>query len=246
MKIGILNAFPPEYTKIQWKTNAAEVYIDFLNLAPNSFSYASYNVAEGDIPTNSDECDAYLITGSPRGAYDVDPWIGQLSAFIQEAYQAGIKLVGICFGHQILAQALGGRVEMSDKGWGLGVKTFEISAPQPWMTGTSTKCALNFVHQDQVIALPPEAQLLGGNEFCPNLFFTIKDQVLGLQGHPEFTAEIMAQIFPELENDVSSEELTTARISVENFPPNNQMVAQWVVNFLKSATPVTSLSRENR
>jgi GMP synthase-like glutamine amidotransferase len=232
MKIGILNAFPPDQTKIQWKTNAADVYIDFLNLVPNSFSYASYTVAEGKFPEKVAECEAYLITGSPRGAYDSDPWIGALSTFIQDTINAGTKMVGICFGHQILSEVLGGRVEKSDKGWGLGVQGFEIFSQQPWMTGQSTKCALNFAHQDQVIELPPKAQLLGGNNFCPYALFTIANQVLGLQGHPEFTPEIMEQIFPTLENEVAPEVLAAARNSVKKYPPDNHIMAQWINNFL--------------
>jgi len=232
MKLGILNAFPPEGSKIHWKTTPVDVYIDSFEGGQPPFRYAGYDVARGQFPVSLDDCDAYIISGSPRGAYDSDGWIAELSDFIRAAFQGGKKLVGICFGHQILAQALGGRVEKSKEGWGLGLKSFEIAAEKPWLTANSGQCSLYFVHQDQVIQLPPEAELLGGNEFCPNTLFVIGNQVLGIQGHPEFTPEIMAEILTALKPDIEPPVFEKAVQSVENGAPDNQIVAQWIVNFL--------------
>jgi GMP synthase-like glutamine amidotransferase len=234
MKIGILNAFPPEERIVNWNGTVIDAYIRFLELVPNPFTYAGYNVAQGQFPDSSNECDAYLITGSPRGVYDSDVWIIRLARFIRDCYQEGKKLVGICFGHQILAHALGGFSEKSAKGWGLGLKAFEIIERKPWLTGKPQSCSLYFVHQDQVVRLPPGAELLGTNAFCPNLFFVIKDQVLGIQGHPEFTAEIMDDIFSALEGTVEEHVYENALNSVQEGAPDNQLVAGWIVNFFTS------------
>ena len=141
-------------------------------------------------------------------------------------------MVGICFGHQVLAHALGGKSEKSEKGWGLGLKTFDVVAEKPWMHGKQVECALYFSHQDQVVQLPVGAERLGGNEFCENAFFTMGDQVLGIQGHPEFTTNIMEDILAKPKETMGAEARETAVRSLENGPPDNTLVAHWIVNFL--------------
>jgi GMP synthase-like glutamine amidotransferase len=191
-----------------------------------------YDVAGGQFPYSIDACDAYLITGSPKGVYDADEWIAELAAFIRDAYQTGKKLVGICFGHQILAHALGGHSERSEKGWGLGLKTFDISEQKSWMAAGISRCSLYFVHQDQVVRLPPGAELLGGNAFCPNLFFTIDDRVLGIQGHPEFSVAMMQDVLEARKNILGKQVYQATMRSMDNSTPDNQLMAQWVANFL--------------
>jgi GMP synthase-like glutamine amidotransferase len=189
-------------------------------------------VAQDEFPAAPDECDAYVITGSPRGAYDSDPWISDLMQFIRDGVQAGKKFIGICFGHQVLAQALGGHVEKSEKGWGLGLKTLEISQAKPWMNGQQGQMALYFAHQDQVKRLPPDAELLGGSEFCPVGLYTIQDQIFGIQGHPEFSRSIMSDIVKrqKLNGDVAV--AAAAEASLEAGTPDDLIVAHWIVNFL--------------
>ena len=232
MKLGILNAFPPEDSIIDLQDTPTDAYSRFLELAKPNFEYEGFDVAAGCFPDSVDACDAYLITGSPKGVYDDFEWIADLGDFIREAYRAGKKLVGICFGHQILAHALGGHSEKSEKGWGLGLKEFEIYEKKEWMTSNLPKSSLHFVHQDQVMQLPPGAELLGGNEFCPNLFFTIEDQVLGIQGHPEFTSEIMHQIIDARKDIFGSGLCETAAGSIDNGAPDNQLLAEWIAKFL--------------
>jgi len=231
MKMGILDAFPPESSTVNWNDTPVDTYIRFLESVKTPFEYQGFLVAQGQFPESASVCDAYLITGSPKGAYESDPWIGDLERFIQDCYQAGKKLVGICFGHQILAKALGGRAEKSNKGWGLGLNTFELCAHKPWMTEIPDQCALYFVHQDQVVDLPQKAELLGGNDFCPNLFYTIDNQALGIQGHPEFGTEMMREIVNGREETVGTQVYQSAMNSLNNGTPDNQLFARWIVNF---------------
>ncbi len=231
MQIGILNAFPPDYVLSGCDT-PVDAYIRFLELAQPPFEYTGFDVAEGRFPDAPEVCDAYLITGSPMGVYDPDPWIAELGDFIRAAYAAGKKLVGICFGHQMLAHALGGHSAKSEKGWGLGLKQFDVGVRKPWMTAALGQFSLHFVHQDQVIQLPPGAELLGGNEFCPNLFFTIENRVLGIQGHPEFNAEVMGEIISS-RIGIFGEHLASAAVrAIESGSPDNQTIAEWIANFL--------------
>lgn len=232
MKLGILNGISPEASGINWNGTPVDTYIRFFQSVDPPFDYVGYELTQGQFPDSPAECDAYVITGSPRGVYDTDEWIATLMQFIRDSYQAGKKLIGICFGHQILAHALGGHAEKSEKGWGFGLKTFDIIEPKTWMTHRPDHCSLYFVHQDQVIRLPPEAELLGGNPFCPNAFFTIDNRVLGIQGHPEFSESIMRDLLALRKERLGPQVYEMAAQSLDSGTPDNQLLAQWMVNFI--------------
>lgn len=232
MKVGILNAIHPESSTVNWGGSPIAAYIRFFQSVGAPFDFIGYEVAQMDFPDSPADCDAYVVTGSIRGVYDFDPWITELSRFIRKCYQADKKLVGICFGHQILADALGGKAQKSERGWGLGLKAFSIFDHKPWMAEKPGTCSLYFAHQDQVIQLPLGAERLGGNAFCPNAFFVIDDQVLGIQGHPEFTHNIMIELVEQMKEKVDSAILNTAVKSLNSATPDNQLVGRWIVNFL--------------
>lgn len=234
MKIGILDALnSPEVSHVTWHGTTAGTYMAFLDSAGAPFSYQVFAASSGELPPAVDACDAYLITGSVKGAYDDEPWIGALMHFIRQCHAAGKKMVGICFGHQLLAHALGGRTEKSEKGWGLGLNSFDVIAHKPWMNGRAAgSCALYFSHQDQVVALPQGAERLGGSSFCENAFFTLDDRVLGIQGHPEFTESIMQDLLAKPTHSAPPEVRAAAKRSLENGRPDNALFARWIVDFL--------------
>jgi GMP synthase (glutamine-hydrolysing) len=148
-------------------------------LAGEDFDYATYNVVDGDFPGGPEACDGWLITGSRHGAYEDHDWIPPLEDLIRAIRDAGRPLVGVCFGHQIIAQALGGKVVKFDGGWSVGAQTYQFE------DGPVT---LNAWHQDQVVALPDGAQVLASSEFCANAAVAYGDRIYTVQAHPEFTA----------------------------------------------------------
>ncbi len=234
MKIGILNAIDPAKSGVNWNKTPFDGYVRFLNEINCDFKYVHYRVALGDFPATPTACDAYIITGSPDGAYDKLDWIDTLSQFIRDCYAANVKLIGICFGHQILAQALGGHVEKSKKGTGFGEKTFTISHKKEWMGDyTPDECKLYFAHDDQVMALPPHAELLGGNDFCPIALYTIDGKLLAMQGHPEFTPSVMEDVRVQMEGRMDEEMYKTAVSSLKNAQPDRAIAGQWIHNFLQ-------------
>jgi GMP synthase-like glutamine amidotransferase len=232
MRLGILNAISQESSQVNWGGTPVDVYVRYFKSVDPPFDYAGYEVTRGQFPDSPGDCDAYVITGSLYGVYDTNEWIATLAQFIRDSYQAGKKLVGICFGHQILAHALGGRAERSEKGWGFGLKTFDIISHKAWMTEKPERCSLYFVHQDQVTRLPPEAELLGGNAFCPNAFYTIDNRVLSIQGHPEFSGGIMQDLLALKKEDLGPPEYVLAARSLKSGKPDNKLVAEWMVSFL--------------
>ncbi|MEM7113777.1 MAG: glutamine amidotransferase [Chloroflexota bacterium] len=232
MKLGVLNACTPA-EEIEFDGSEFESFCHFFDLIDHDLNLIEYRITEGDFP-HIDDCDAYLITGSPKGVYDNEPWIAQLADFIHAVRAADTKLVGVCFGHQMLAHTLGGHAEKSHKGWGIGLREIEIAPNQSWMTPPLPSGNFHFCHQDQVIHLPPNAKRLAGNEFCPNGMFVISDRILGLQAHPEITHNAMDRTIEWLEPYVDEAVLQEAASTLEEGRADSVVMAQWVVNFLKS------------
>ena len=144
-----------------------------------------FDVTKAEYPQDIHEFDGVIISGSRASSFEKAVWIKRLEQQIHAIFTAQKPIVGICFGHQILAQAFGGRVERTSKGWGIGVNQIEVLNRKPWMRPFIRNLSLNFYHQDQVIALPEKAELIACNNFCPIQMFTLNDRILGIQAHPE-------------------------------------------------------------
>ena len=145
----------------------------------HGFDFRVWDVTALAFPESPHEAEGWLITGSTAGAYEDHPWIAPLERTIRAIHASGRPLVGICFGHQIIAQALGGRVEKFSGGWCVGRHVYEIEGQE---------VPLNAWHQDQVVALPAGARRLGGSAFCENAVLAYGETVLTYQPHPEFDA----------------------------------------------------------
>lgn len=140
----------------------------------------TYNIQKGEFPTSPANYDLYLITGSPKGVYDGDNWIDDLEDFIRVSYASSTKLIGVCFGHQIMAQALGGKVRKSDKGYGIGVMDYDHAE-------TGKKLSLCAWHQDQVEEKPEDGEVILSSKFCPIAGLIYNNRAISFQPHPEFT-----------------------------------------------------------
>src|ERR1051325_2945676 len=147
---------------------------------------ASYDVAAGELPAERPAHDAYLVTGAAAGVYDELPWIAELIGFLRAA-RGKAKLVGICFGHQVMAEAFGGKVELSAKGWGAGLMRYQVATREPWMDEAES-VALPASHQDQVVIQPPQTELVLASAFTPFAGLAWRDQsAVSIQPHPEFS-----------------------------------------------------------
>jgi GMP synthase-like glutamine amidotransferase len=146
-------------------------------LAPYGFSFHSWAVVDMEFPASVHDADGWLITGSRHGTYDDLPFIAPLEAFVRQAMEAGVPLVGICFGHQIIAQALGGKVGKFPGGWAVGPQAYDFDGE---------RLVLNAWHQDQVLKPPQGAETVASNDFCPVAALSYGERAFSVQAHPEF------------------------------------------------------------
>ena len=201
-----------------------------LQARDSSVRCTSYDIRALEFPAAIDAHDGYLISGSRHAAYDDLPWIQRLATFIRELDARQKPLVGICFGHQLIAQALGGRVQKAEQGWGIGVHHAGVGARAPWIDGHTTDYALVSSHQDQVVALPPRAELLAGSSFCPIAMYRIDKHVFALQGHPEFSREYSGALM-NVRRSVLDPKLVEAGKHSLSEDVDSARVADWILAF---------------
>ena len=186
MRIGILQTGETPKTLHAKHGRYPDMFKALFARAGGDESFAVYDVRRGRLPKTPDACDGYIITGSRYGVYEKLPWIARLLEYTQTLYRARRPIVGVCFGHQALAQAFGGQVIKSPKGWGVGLQSWDVLRATPFMKKAPKRFSLLSFHQDQVIKLPRGAVRLFGNAFCQNAGFAIGNRIFAVQGHPEF------------------------------------------------------------
>lgn len=200
MRIGILKAGQSPEPLRDRIGDYDDMFVDLL--AGRGFDFDRYHVEAMEFPAAVTDADGWLITGSRHGAYEDHEFIPPLEDFIRRAYAAGVPIVGICFGHQIIAQALGGKVEKFAGGWSVG--------PQDYDFGDG-RITLNAWHQDQVVALPPDARVASGNDFCRNAALVYGDRAFTVQAHPEFSRDVIAGLIEHRSASVPDDLVERAR-----------------------------------
>jgi len=201
----------------------------FNNLFPE-IDLVSHFVCDGDFP-NVEDYDAYVISGSKLSVYDDIPWIKELIEFTKSAHQSEKKILGVCFGHQMIAEALGGKVEKSDAGFLIGVHEFEILVQESWMVPYKSPFNMLMLCQDQVLKLPSNSRILAKSGSCPIAIFEVGDKVLGIQGHPEFTKEYNKAVFESRLGKIGQDKIDQAIASFAN-EPDSRLLQRHLTAFL--------------
>lgn len=200
---------------------------------PLGVSFTRYDADQGQLPTTLDECDGWITSPARSSVGDPDPWIAATADFIRAAVQQEVPFAGVCFGHQLMAKALGGRVERWPDGWCVGVHEYEVVASRPWMSPPASRFRLVASHEDQVTALPPGAELLATSADCANAAFAIGARAIGLQPHPDFPVELSAALLDLREDLIGPAKVAAARTTLTR-EPDRALWAQWLVNFFAS------------
>lgn len=233
MKLGILKT---DAVRPEWVPEFGEypdMFTALLGREDPALEFAVYDVEEGEYPDDIDEVDAYLITGSKSSVYEEKDWIYRLMDFVRELDARKKKIVGICFGHQIVAHALGGKTEKSAKGWGVGRHTHRFTETPDWHDGDKPDFEILVSHQDQVVRNAPDARVLASSDFCENAVVQIGEHILTFQGHPEFVPAYSREIM-EFRRQAIGEENYSSGVASLTIEPEGERVARWILNFLKS------------
>lgn len=233
LNIGILKT---DAVREQWVGAYGEypdMFVSLLSEQDPQLEFVVYDVRLGEYPAKLDEVDAYLITGSRHSVYDDLPWIEPLLEFVRKLHQQRCKLLGICFGHQVVAQALGGSVEKAAVGWGVGLHRHRFSETPDWFDGGDMEFPILVTHQDQVLTNAPGTRVLASSEFCPNAVCQVGEHILTLQGHPEFVSGYSREIM-ELRRELLGEDTYHTGIASLETAPARERMAGWILSFLRS------------
>jgi len=223
MKIGILLVGRASEDLVDEYGTYAEMLIALINTEEQVFEFKTFNILDDEFPKDHLECDGWIVTGSPHGVYEDHSWIPTVSQLINNVYEANLPIFGVCFGHQLIAQALGGHVEKSEKGWGLGLHTYQVNNKPDYMSNLSEEVTLNICHQDQVLRPPQGATVYAKSEFCENAGFYIKDKVLTMQAHPEFLVDFTkALLTARRDVTIPKEFVDPALVGLKNNPDSTQ------------------------
>ena len=229
MNIAILNCdqIKPEFEQAYGQY--PKMFKSLLSNIDKEMIFSEFDVMHGEYPQDINDSDLFIITGSRADAYADIPWINHLKAFINKLNDQKKKLFGVCFGHQIIAQALGGTVKKAESGWHVGVDKLEL------LDSTLMDLAaldLIFSHQDQVIEIPPSAKLIGTcGSNCPNAAFTIGNHIVALQGHIEFSKSFAKDLL-DMRKEILGEEKYTSAIKSLSKDTDEVLLTQAVINYL--------------
>ncbi len=199
--------------------------------ADTGIDFQVFDVQRGEYPENIHYFDFFITTGSKAGAYDGDDWITQLIRFVQHLDEQRKKLIGICFGHQVIAMARGGQVENSSKGWGVGVASNRIIAHPGWTKAGKDELNIIVSHQDQVTRLPTGTRLIVSSDFCPYFVVQWGDHFLSIQGHPEWQRDY-SKASMTLRRDILGKDRLESGLASLDIEPDNALFTQWILDFV--------------
>jgi GMP synthase (glutamine-hydrolysing) len=193
-------------------------YVDMFERLLPTVDLVPYDVVGGVFPAAPDECDGWVVTGSRHSVYEELDWIVRLRALVSDLHVAQVPIVGICFGHQLLAHSTGGRTAAAGF-WGAGAHDLDSGE------------RLLYLHQDQVVALPDDAKVLASADHCPNAVITVGETMLGIQAHPEFAGEYVAALLQAREERIGADVVEAALASLDA-PRHEDVAAGWMLRTL--------------
>jgi len=224
MRIGILQTgIAPDSLKADFGDYPA--FFETL-LTGNEFEFTTYVVVNNDFPPDVQAADGWLITGSRHGAYENHAFITPLEDFIRSAAAGKVPMVGVCFGHQIMAQALGGKVEKFIGGWSVGANDYDFEGQT---------VTLNAWHQDQVTSVPKGAKIIAHSPFCAVAGLAYGTHGLSVQAHPEFSSEFVEGLMDSRGKGVVPEALLSKARTRLNDKIDQPLLARKIANFFKKS-----------
>ncbi len=233
MKLGLLLCDDVRPELIKEHKNYPDMFATLLKKQQPDLELVTYRVLDMKFPTRTSDCDGWLISGSRHSANDAFEWITALEDFVRKLHSEDRKLVGICFGHQVIVKALGGKVVESDQGWGVGMSENSLLRHKPWMETAVDGFNLLVSHKDQVVELPESTDVLAASDFCPYYMLQFGENCFSVQGHPEFSKEYSAALMDSRRNSIPEHVFNMGMESLIQ-RPDSDVFGRWIINFFKN------------
>jgi GMP synthase-like glutamine amidotransferase len=229
MKVGLLVC---DHVLPQFRSIAGD-YPDMFEalLEGRGIRFECFDLPADEFPPSLDQCEGWITTGSRSSVYDNEPWILRFARLTETAALERKRMVGICFGAQMIAHSLGGAVSRSPRGWGVGVKQVEIVTPEDWMVPPAPNYRVINSHADQIEVIPSGGRVLGGNDHCPISALRV-GSLLGIQGHPEFLPEYARALMEHRRGRVIPAPVVDAGLASFSQPTDDDLLAGWITSFL--------------
>ncbi len=209
---------PPSYIRFQ---RGIDPFIDV--------EWIKIAALEEPLPENPYDFDGYLITGGNQTVYEDHPWQNRLMDFIRVLHKEKIPLVGVCYGHQAIAHALGGIVELSEKGYGIGIKDCQVIYKPDWMQHAPETVSLYSMHKQQVKKLPEGAISFLTSDFCKEAGFVIGNHMFAIQQHPDFNAEVSRELIEKRHDQMVG--IADKALKSLTRPHHTELSCQWIADF---------------
>ena len=233
MKLCILDNDILEGQLAQDYSSFGSLFIDLFERVGAQWTTDIFNTQRGEYPASFDDYDAVLLTGSRADSFSEEAWVVELRRQVTQLLEARKKMVGVCFGHQLIALCLGAPVGRAPQGWGAGRMTYDWHRDDLPHCADRSTIALLASHQDQVHALPPGATLVASSDFCPVAAFTVDDTVFCIQPHPEFDAGLSAYLINKRRDLLGADHHRSSLDSLAN-GHEGEHIARMLVAFLEA------------
>ncbi len=233
-RIAIMDAVPRIYWDDDEGFTDGEKFFDLLSAQDADVEIDTYLASEHEFPANIDDYDAYLVTGSPASVHDDFDWIARLTELILAANERRKRILASCFGHQLVAKTFGGRVEHNEGGWAIGNYRLQITRDFAWMTPPADTTDLFHFNQERVTRLPPGAQSFAHAEEYPDFAYTLGDNILCFQGHPEQPLRAMNNFLDTMIGRLDDAHIERARRRIHDGRPDADIWGQWMIRFILS------------
>lgn len=227
MRFGVLLCAHVDDDLLEEYGDYDRMYRDMLRKVDPSVEVVAYDAIGGELPSSPDECDGWIISGSGFSAYDDEPWIEALRAFVRDIHAHRARLLGVCFGHQIVAEALGGEVCPSSK-FRLGPGTYQLDATDWWDGG---EVSIPAFHGDVVVMPPPEAEVIGRTEGIDVGAMRIGDHILTIQNHPEYQPHYFDVLIDRRGQGLPDDLKADARERLGSMAHDDAVVSEWAMSF---------------
>ena len=231
MKLGVLLC---DHVRPGFRTVAGdypEFFARFFADQPG-IDLVTFDLAAGEVPIDLDECDAWITTGSRHSVYEDLPWMLSLADLVRRLDRERRKLVGICFGAQMIGHALGGKVARAPSGWQVGIREVTVGAVQPWMTPPADTFRIIHSNADQILSAPDRLRVLGSSAGVPVSVIAVGDHFIGFQGHPEFEVAYASVLIEARRGVVIPDDAVDSGLSSFAVEPDTRLLSQWIARFL--------------